>query len=861
MIKGIDNHSVYGELRRFVILSLALIVCFSTQAQVEQEDTTAQKDTLQFELPVSKDGLGFPVMYDAKDSVRLDMKNKKVFLYKNAVVTYEDMKLEADFIEVSFETHEIHATGLTDTTGEVTGKPIFTTEGNPFNAEEMWYNFKTKKGISTGVVTTEDGGLIRGEKILKDSADNMYIRNASYTTCNAEHPHFWISAKKFKVVPEKQVISGPANLVIAGINTPVVLPFGFFPIQQKRSKGLVVGSFDQQDRWGYGLRDFGFYTPVNDYFDLLLSADIYLRGSWGFGIKTNYKKRYKYNGRVLFKYNKFLEGEKETPEFEEVNNYRLEWVFRRDPKARPGSNFNADVTYITKNQQRYTSTNINDIIATNANSSVAYSKSFANNKVFLTTNGRILQNLSTGDLDINLPEMTVNVQRLQPFKNMAGSQSKYKILRNFGFTYNTAFRNNIRINQDSIITRTGRTIELNPAFLESVQNGIKHDARFSTSFNVFKYFNISPDFSVTDFWYFRTIEKEWDTANDTLLQDDVNGFSRAMAYSGGVSVNTTIYGIKAFKEGRKIVALRHVMRPTMSMRLSPDYQKMPNSGYRFVQTDTEGTISPYSIYENGIYSGPTGTANGSMNFSLNNNFEMKVRTPNDTTNGGVKKVKLWESLTFGGGYNFFADSLKLSGITVSGFTTLFNKIRVNFNTRLDPYAFVFDEEDQVYRSINTYAITEGRLGQFTTGSIQLSTSLNPETLKRRSNDEEGEYQMRYDYFEDFSIPWDLNVNFSSSFNKPIGAEEATKDQTLMFDGNVKLTEYWKIGFRSGYNFSTKSPGITSINFARDLHCWVFNFNWIPLGTYRQFNFELKVKAAKLKDLKIKRRDAWQNANF
>jgi hypothetical protein len=861
MIKGIDNHSVYGELRRFVILSLVLIVCFSTQAQVEQEDTTAQKDTLQFELPVSKDGLGFPVMYDAKDSVRLDMKNKKVYLYKNAVVTYEDMKLEADFIEVSFETHEIHATGLTDTSGEVTGKPIFTTEGNPFNAEEMWYNFKTKKGISTGVVTTEDGGLIRGEKILKDSADNMYIRNASYTTCNAEHPHFWISARKFKVVPEKQVISGPANLVIAGINTPVVLPFGFFPIQQKRSKGLVVGSFDQQDRWGYGLRDFGFYTPVNDYFDLLLSVDIYLRGSWGFGIKTNYKKRYKYNGRVLFKYNKFLEGEKETPEFEEVNNYRLEWVFRRDPKARPGSNFNADVTYITKNQQRYTSTNVNDIIATNANSSVAYSKSFANNKVFLTTNGRISQNLATGDLDINLPEMTVNVQRLQPFKNMAGSQSKYKILRNFGFTYNTAFRNNIRINQDSIITRTGRTIELNPAFLESIQNGIKHDARFSTSFNVFKYFNISPDFSVTDFWYFRTIEKEWDTANDTLLQDDVNGFSRAMAYSGGVSVNTTIYGIKAFKEGRRVAALRHVMRPTMSMRLSPDYQKMSNSGYRFVQTDTEGTISPYSIYENGIYSGPTGTANGSMNFSLNNNFEMKVRTPNDSTNGGIKKVKLWESLTFGGGYNFFADSLKLSGITVSGFTTLFNKIRVNFNTRLDPYAFAFDEEDQVYRSINTYAITEGRLGQFTTGSIQLSTSLNPETLKRRSNDEEGEYQMRYDYFEDFSIPWDLNVNFSSSFSKPIGAEEATKDQTLMFDGNVKLTEYWKIGFRSGYNFSTKSPGITSINFARDLHCWVFNFNWIPLGTYRQFNFELKVKAAKLKDLKIKRRDAWQNANF
>lgn len=844
-----------------VIPVFLIAVFFSKQVKAQQADTTSTKDSITIGLTPGKDGLKSPVIYEAKDSVRLDMKNKRVFLYKDAIVTYEDMKLEADFIEVNFESSDIHATGLPDSAGIVQGKPIFTTEGNPYNAEEMWYNFKSKKGISTGVVTTEDGGVIRGGKILKDSQDNMYIKNAKYTTCNAEHPHFWISAKKFKVVPEKQVISGPANLVIAGINTPLVLPFGFFPIQKKRSKGLVIGTFDQQDRWGYGLKDFGFYTPVNDYMDVQLSGDIYLRGSWGFAIKSNYKKRYKYYGLALFKFNKYFEGDKEIPGSQEVNNFRVEWVFNRDAKSKPGSSFSANVKYITQNQQKYASSDVNEIIATNANSSVAYSTSFANKMVFLTTNVRIDQNLGTGDLDMELPQLNLNVQRLQPFKNLGGGKSKNKVLRNIGLTYSTAFRNNIRVNQDSIFnTSGGRTLELNPSFLEGVRNGIRHDAKLSTSFNVFKYFNFSPDVSLTDFWYLKTIERTWQ--GDSLAESDVKGFSRAAAYSGGVNVNTTIYGTKTFrKDSKRLVAIRHIIRPTVGMRWSPDYQKQKNSGYRFVQTDTAGTISPYSIYQNGIYQGPSGSANGSLNFGINNNLEMKVKTPKDTSNGGVKKVKLIESFSINGGYNFFADSMKLNAITIGGFTTLFNKVRVNFNTRLDPYAFVYDTVNSSYESIDKYAISEGRLGQFTSGSIQFSTSLNPQALKRRSNNEEGEFVSSTNYFMDFSIPWDLSMNFSSRFSRSIGETESTKDQTLMFNGNITLTEYWKIGFSSGYNFTSKEPSITSIDFARDLHCWVFNFHWIPLGQYRQFNFELRVKAAKLKDLKIKRRETWQPADF
>lgn len=836
------------------------VVFFSKHARSQNnQDSVVSSDTIVTGLKQGKDGLTSPVIYDADDSVRIDIKAKKVYLYKNAVVTYQDMKLEADYIEVSFETSDIHAHGLPDSSGQIVGKPIFTTEGKPYNADSMWYNFKTKKGVSTGVVTFEDNAPVRGRKVLKDSLDNLYIRDAVYTTCNAEHPHFWIAAKKFKVVPDKQVISGPANLVIAGINTPLVLPFGFFPIQKKRSRGLIVGSFDQQDRWGYGLRDFGFYTPVNDYMDMLFTGDIYLRGSYGFSVKSNYKKRYKYNGWVLFKYNRYFEGERETPDETKVDNYRIEWVYARDRKARPGRSFSANVKYISKDQQKYSSTNVNDIIATTANSSVAYSRPFANRMVFLTLNARIDQDLNTGDLDMDLPQMNINVQRIQPFKNMGGSKSKNKMLRNFGFTYSTAFRNSISVNQDSIFRRSGRTVELHPDFLKGVRNGVKHNANFSTSFNIFKYFNVSPDVALTDFWYVKTIEKTWE--NDTLIQQDVRGFSRAAAYSGGITVNTTIFGTKTFSKLGRVKAIRHTIFPTIGMRWSPDYQKMNSSGYRTVQTDTAGTMSPYSIYEDGIYRGPSGTANGAVSFNINNVLEMKWATPSDTSNGGVKKLKLIERFNVGTDYNFLADSMKLSTVRVGAFTTLFNKIRVNFNTQLDPYAFVYNDSLQAYRSIDKYAFKEGRLGQFTSGSLTASTSLNPQTFQRRKNSDEGEFVSQMDYFNDFSIPWDLSINYSSSFSKPIGATEKTSDQTLGFSGNLKLTEYWKIGFNSGYNFTRREPAITSIDFARDLHCWVFNFHWVPLGTYRQFNFELRVKANKLKDLKIKRRDAWQNNNI
>lgn len=829
-----------------------VLVCYSEHSTA-QDSTYIIPDSLKISaagLKAGKDGLKTKVMYRATDSVRLIMKERKVLLYGNAVVTYEDMKLEADFIEVNFETNDIHATGLPDSSGRVNGKPIFTTENNPYHADEMWYNFKTKKGISTGVVTKVDQGVVRGEKFLKDSMDNMYIRRASYTTCNAEHPHFWISASRFKVVPEKQAISGPANLVIAGVNTPLILPFGFFPIQKKRSKGILIGRFGEQDQLGFFLQDFGYYAPINEHLDLKLTGDYYFRGSWGVGMHSNYRKLYKYSGNFGFEYNKFFRGEKESPTYETTNTYRLDWRYNRDGKARPGRSFSANVNYVSRDQQRFNSSNVDDIVATTANSSVTYNRSFFNRNLNFTANGRISQNLSTGDMNLDLPDLNFNLNRLQPFKSIPGSSGKLMILRNFGFTYNGLAKNSVAINQDSIFEFNNRVLRLTENFKDGLRGGVQHGLSMGTSFKAFKYFTFSPNFNYSEYWYGKTTEKVW--TGDSLMETDNKGFSRVGSYNSSVSFTTTIYGYKGFKKG-KIFGIRHVMRPSIGAGYSPDYQEREASGYRSVQIDTAGNFGWYSIYDRAIFGGPSGRANASMNFSLANNFEMKVRT-RDSTGATTKKVMLIENLGMSGFYNFLADSMNLSDLNFSAFTTLFKKLRINGSAKLDPYQFAMDTAG-VNRRIHQYMFNDGKLGRVTNALLSVSTSLKPDDFKRGPKEDDGNNPLMYRGFTDFSLPWDLNLSYSFNYSRQFD-EDPRKDQTIKYNGNLRLTENWRIGFTSGYNFVAQKAAITSIDFARDLHCWEFNFHWVPVGVYKQFNFELRVKSSTLKDLKIRRQQTW-----
>jgi len=848
-----------------ILTAVIALVLFSVQAWAQSDSTKLDSsaigtsgDSLQLSVQSSESGLDSPVVYKALDSIRMNLDEKKIYLYHKAKVVYGSMELEANYIEVDMNTNQLYARGSTDSSGEKHGLPLFTNEGKSFTASEMWYNFKTKKGISTMVLTDEGEGIIRGDKFLRDSNENVYVKNASYTTCNAPEPHFHIEANKMKLVQNKQVVSGPAVLKFGEISTPLFVPFGFFPLNTERKKGLLIGSLSNSGTRGYYLNGFGYYLPINEYLDAQLNTDIYFRGSWGFDLRTNYYRRYRYRGNLRFQYNKNKFGEEESPDFNIQNDYALQWTYRKDAKAKPGSTFNASVDFKTRNQARNNSEDVQSIVSTNANSSINFSKAFFSNKLNISSNARMTQNLSTGDIDLDLPNFNINLVRLTPFSNMKGSKSKKKLLRNLGFTYSSRFQNSLAFNEDSvfIFERGSETQKVfNSRLLDQVQNGMQHNIPISTNFKFAKYFNVTPSFNYSEYWYLKTIRKEWNSDSLRVDEHDVNGFERVNRYNSSIAISTTIYGLKNFKKGSKIAAIRHVVTPNLSASFTPDFEASDRFGFRDYQSDSAGTIRRYSIFEDGIVGRPTGGRTGSLNLGIGNNLEMKVRSRKDTSNGGIQKVKILESLRVGTGYNFLADSLQLGQISINGNTTLFKRINLNFRGVIDPYQFMQDTNGS-YFAVDRFEIENGKLGRFVGGGISMSANLNPNAKDRPRTQRRNWLGPQYNYYEvDFDIPWSARLNYSLNYAKPYGADPISS-QSINFSGDIRLTEYWKIGYSSGYNFTSKELMITSIDMHRDLHCWEFSFSWIPVGQYRRFDFTLKVKASTLQDLKVSRRAFW-----
>lgn len=867
---------VTNKRNHIIFTLLVFAVCINVQIYAQTDTTTVPladsvltldedtipggDDTVVFRLPKSslKDKIG----YHSHDSLRFDLRGKKVYLYKTAVVTYENMVLEADYIVVDFNRNEVTATGMADTAGVMRGEPVFTIDGEKYNAREMKYNFKTKMGTSKGVMLVEAEGFIRAEKFYKDSNDVSYLRGVTYTTCTNPNPHFHIKAEKFKVIPGKQVICGPANLIVAGVNTPLVIPFGFFPISKTRSRGIVMGTYGESDLRGFFLEGFGYYLPIGENLDLMLTADVSFRGSYGFHARTAYRKRYRYNGNFTFDYNYNEFGEKESPDYSISHDFRVIWNYTRDAKARPGSRFNARVNYVTKNQLRNNSRNVDDIVSTNANSNITYSRSLMRNKLNLTVNGRMDQNLSTGDVNLNLPDVNLNMNRMQPFSKLAGPRKKYQAIRNLGFSYGMSFQNKLFYNQDSLFVYdpVEESRKLSSEVLTDFSYGMRHTLPVATSFKAFQYFNVSPSINFTDYWYLKTLRRTW--TGDTLIESEVPGFERAGTYNMNISLTTVIYGMHySKKKGRKINAVRHVITPSLSANYSPDFTKVGEFGNRQVQADETGRMVEYSIFRDGIVGKPGGAESGSLNLNVGNNLEMKVLSKKDTTNGGIKKVKVIENFNFSGGYDFLRDSLKVRNINMSGNTTLFKVLRMNFGGTLDPYTFRYDDSLKRNMRIEEYELLENnRIGRFTSMQFSFSTNLNPKARKQftspKGTEQELEVINRYrEYFVDFTIPWSLNLSYTHSIFRQFD-EDAVVNQSIKFDGDLLLTENWKIVLSSGYNFTQKELLITRIDFFRDLHCWEFSFGWIPAGTFRRFDFTIRAKAQVLQDLKLSRKGFW-----
>jgi len=823
-------------------------------------------DSIAFNMAEHKSDLDATVEYEADDSIILDLPNKKAYLYGNAQIFYQDIKLNAEHIVIDFDNKDVFATGIiNDSTNKYVGRPAFEDAGKVYEADTMKYNFETKKGISYGVLTTEKDGFIHGEKVLRDSLENIYVKDARFTTCNLPHPHFYISADKIKVVPKKQIITGPANLVIADINTPLVVPFGFFPIPEKQKHGIIFPNFGESQDQGFNVRGLGYYFPVSEYFDLQIGGDLYSRGSWAASIRSNYYRKYKYRGNLSFRYSNFKTGEPESPTYSVKKDYNLTWSYTRDGKAKPGTSFGANVRFVTSSFLKNNTTNYDDLISTTSNSSINWGRSFFNRKLNVSLVSNMNQNLTTGDLTMSLPQLTANVSRQMPFKNFKSNNKTAKsFFNNLGISYQSTFKNELKTVDTVLVSGIGevfgRPTLSTPANLGAdFRNGVSHAIPIATSFKAMKWVTVSPSFSFNEYWNFSTLNRYYNSAQDTLIDQQVGGFERLFSYRTSLSLSTILYGTKTFAKEKKLRAIRHVMRPNVSAAFNPDFSTGEENGYR-EYLDSNFNLNTYDIFDNSVVGRPTLGKQASLNFGLGNNLEIKVLSAKDTTNGGVKKVKIIESLNISSGYNFQADSFNLANLSISGNTTILNKIRMTFSTTFDPYNYELDTTGTQEFRRKEYAFNEvGQLGNFKSTRFAISTNLNPDAFKKKESENADDRELEFindnlQNYVDFNLPWSLNINYNFRTGSTVLLESSTT-QSLTFNGDIKLTENWKIGVNSGYNITNKELAITSINLFRDLHCWQMNFEWYPIGR-QMFSFGINVKSGTLQDLKLNRRRSW-----
>ena len=747
-------------------------------------------------------------------------------MYNDAVVEYEDVVLKAAFIKLDSEQNTVYATSLkNDSTGEDYGFPVFTENGKSFTANELTYNFDTKKGIINGVKTQEGDGYLLGDKIKKMANDVVYASKGRYTTCDHDPPHFSIRANRIKTIPNDKIITGPAVLEFAGVPTPLAVPFGFFPNQKKQSSGLIFPLYGESANQGFFLKNGGYFFALSDYLNLSLTGDIYTKGSWNVKLNSNYKKRYKYSGGINIGYSSLKSGSKLTNSFSDFRDFSVRWQHKQDPKVNPKMKFSANVNAGTSTYQQNNFSSDSDYLKNTLNSRLNLSSTFNNSS--LSIDLKHSQSTLTKKVDLSLPVLNYSIYRFYPFKRL-NSSTNSKWYNKIGISYNSRFENKLSI-ADSLL--------FNKNTLSEFKNGVRHQIPISTSFSTLKYATLSPSFRYTERWYFNRIEKQW--ADNTIITDTVNGFFRAYNYNFNVTINTKVYGILNFKS-KKIKALRHVISPSLSLNHLPDFSTDNFKFYDTVQIDSTGNTQTYSYYQNGIYGAPSMNARTNLGLNIGNLLEIKVSSKD--TLESVKKIKLLDRFNINTNYNLLADSFNLSNINIAGGTRLFKKFNLRFSATFDPYQIDNGER------INAFYFSETYLpARF----VNSKTSLNFGLKGGKSNDDE-DIPHWLDYVN-FDVPWNLNINYTLDYNKRI---QDPLDQSLNFSGDLSLTEKWKIGFNSGFDFKEKELTYTSLNIYRDLHCWEMVVNWIPFGQRQSYNFTIRVKSSVLQDLKWERKKDW-----
>lgn len=822
---------------------------------------------------ISKDAIESIIEYRADDSTFFDLKGRKAYLFGNAQVKYDGMDLRAYMIVVDFERRELYAKGRVDSTGAYVGRPEFNDGENATEADTMIYNFNTKKGRTYGISMKQGEGFILCNKVFRDDDKSIYSDVGKYTTCNnREHPHFYLQSRNLKIVPDKKIIFGPSNLVIEGIPTPLVLPFGIVPTNAKKKSGLIPFEYGNSGAYGPFLRNMGYHFAISKKLDQSITGDIYFRGSWRLASNTRYNVRYKYRGNFNLEFSKFLNGEREDPNFKTntTQAFRLFWQHEQDPKARPGSTFSANVN-VQKNQAaRLNSVNAQSITSNEFGSSVSYTKALVNNLFRLTASAQHRQNTQNRDFTLTLPNLTVNMQRIMPF-SQPDEKGKYKWYKDFGFSYLLEMENRITT-KDSIFF-SGKPLEgVIPGFSvnlpyaispnDNFKQGIIHSIPITLGSYKFlkQHFSFNPSVNYRELWYFKTIEKQWNADKEKVDTIYKNGFSRASDYSASFNVSTQIFGTFQFAS-KKISAIRHTISPNIGMSYRPDYSNEKFGYYKSIQVDTNGRRELYSIYESGIKGSPARGASGLLNFRIENMLQAKVLKTTDSSQK-YENASWIENFTISGNYNFLDSQFNLSNIAVNGFTTLFKMIRVNANANLDPYA------KEGNKRVNTLQWKmDKRIGTWNSAGLSFNTGINADMFrKKKSLDTTGKIKDKEDYanfmdvvynpsgYVNFDVPWSLNFNYSMNYSR--FNYNTIYSQNLTINGDINLTPKWKIGYNTGYNFNDKKIAYTQFEVSRLLHCWALNFSWIPDGIRKSFYFSLKANSSILQSLKVEKRRYW-----
>ncbi len=818
------------------------------------------------------------ITFTAKDSSVYNAETNEWYLYGNARVTYGEKQVDAGFIRLNQKTNTLFAKGKVDSLGRFSGLPIFKDpEQGTLTADSVYYNFKTSKGKIYQVYTEQEGGYITGGKIKKQANDEVHLKNVVYSTCDlpSPHQHFGIVITK-GIATKNQIITGPAYLVIEDVPIPLVLPFGFFPKPNKRASGIILPQFGEDQTLGFFLKDFGYYIGLNDYWDLTLRGGVYSKGSYETSAASRYTKRYKYSGNVFLSYSSSKLGVEGTPEFENpVKDFKIQWSHQQNPNAHPGTNFGASVNASSRGAYRNVPTyNYQSLVQNQLNSSISYSKIFPNSPFSFSSSLSHSQDLTSGRVSLQLPNLNFSMTTLNPFdaKDRIGEQKWYQRI-SVGYSMQA---NNQLDTYDSLLFK--------PNILSKVRSGVQHSIPISLSSKVLKYFQFSQNLSYNERWYFQTIRKSYlarptpTGTKDSLALDTVQGFRRASDYSIGGSLTTKVYGQLNFKKG-KLVAIRHVFTPNVGFSYRPDFGQPKFGYYDSVQLDQSGRRQAYSIFENSLYGGPGVGKSAAINFGLDNNIEIKVKSSKDTTNNGIKKIPILQGLSLNGSYNFVADSLKLSQLSFSGRTFFTEKLGISFNGSLDPYVFYtqLSNGQLIGRDINRYRWQDGKLPRLSNFGFSFDYSLNSSTLGKnnksnnppnpgnsdlfnRVNAQQAEQLQQIsrdaNAFVDFNIPW--NLSFYYNFNYANTGINKSIVQTLNANGDFNLTSKWKVQFNTGYDFQNKAPSLTSFSIYRDLHCWDMSIRWIPFGPFQSYSVDLRVKSSILQDLKLSKQRNYFN---